>query len=99
MAKFALLYRQRTDHVPNDPDENSAWMGWFGKMGNSLVDIGDQVVQSSALGATGEGTRLAGYSVITADDFEAALAIASGCPALVAGGGVEIGGLMEVAGK
>ena len=95
MARFAFVYRQRMDHVSNGSNETSAWMAWFGKIGESLVDFGDQVGEASTLGATGESTRLAGFSLISAESFEAALTIARGCPALEAGGGVEIGSLLE----
>jgi hypothetical protein len=85
------------DHVSNGSNEAGAWMAWFGKIGESLVDFGDQVGETSTLGETGESTRLAGFSLISAASFEAALAIARGCPALEAGGGVEIGSLLELA--
>jgi hypothetical protein len=49
------------------------------------------VIESSTLGKLGDGTRLGGYSLVSADDPEAALTLAKGCPALEMGGGIEVG--------
>jgi len=69
-------------------------------MGSSLADLGEAVIDAAAVGEVASGTtRLAGYSVVVADDMDAALAIAKGCPALQAGGGVEVGTVMEVDGS
>jgi len=45
----------------------------------------------------GSGSRVAGYSLVSAEDMDSALALAKGCPALQVGGGVEIGPVMETA--
>jgi len=65
-------------------------------MGTSVTDLGKPVLQATALGDCGAGTRLGGYSLITPDDLEAALELARDCPALQQGGGVEVGVLGEV---
>jgi len=44
-------------------------------------------------------TRLGGYSVVTAEDIDGAAALATGCPALQFGGGVEIGAVPEFTGN
>ena len=62
-------------------------------MGTSVTDLGKPVLQATALGDCGTGTRLGGYSLITADDLEAALKLAKGCPSLEQGGGIEVGGV------
>ena len=41
-------------------------------------------------------TELGGYSIVSADDLSAAVAIARSCPALSAGGGVEVGELTRL---
>jgi hypothetical protein len=65
-------------------------------MGASVTDIGKPIFESSALGDLGDGTKPGGYSMITADDLEAALTLAKGCPALREGGGVEVGLLADL---
>lgn len=96
MAKFLFSYRAHKDYTLGRPDTAAAWRAWFDSMGTTLVDRGLPVVESSPLGNLGADTRLGGYSIVTADDFEAALAIAKGCPGLSQGGGVEVGELIDL---
>ena len=95
MAKFLFAYRVPRDYTPGRPQNVAAWIAWFESMGASLgaslVDQGLPVVASSPLGSSGAGTRLGGYSLVSAEDLDAALAIAKGCPALELNGGVEVG--------
>jgi hypothetical protein len=51
-------------------------------MGASVTDIGKPIFESSALGDLGDGTKPGGYSMIIADDLEAALTLAKDCPVL-----------------
>jgi len=96
MAKFVFSYRMPKAYVPGRPDAVAAWSAWFQEMGASVTDRGNPVFESATLGHCGEGTALGGYSMITADDLDAALALAKGCPALEAGGGVEVGVITEL---
>jgi hypothetical protein len=91
MPTFVFTYRMPKDYVPGGPDTMSAWAAWFDSMGESLSDIGNPVFESTEVGQCGEGTRLGGYSFITADSLESAVALAKGSPALGVGGGVEVG--------
>jgi hypothetical protein len=92
MATFLFSYRVPTDYVPGRPEGISAWTSWFASIGASVTDIGKPIFESSALG---DGTKPGGYSIITADDLQAALTLAKGCPAL-RGGGVEVGLLADM---
>jgi hypothetical protein len=91
MPAFVFTYRIPTDYVPGRPDTMAAWTAWFASMGDSLSDRGNPVFESAELGNCGKGTRLGGYSFVTADDLDSALALAKGSPALDAGGGLEVG--------
>jgi predicted branched-subunit amino acid permease len=51
----------------------------------------------AALG--GSDSRMVAYSVVSAEDMDSALALARDCPVMRAGGGVEVGPVMEVAGS
>ena len=73
------------------PESVAAWTDWFDSLGADLADTGHGIVQSAALGNIGADTRLGGYSIVTADDFDAAMELAKGCPALGMGAGVEVG--------
>jgi hypothetical protein len=39
------------------------------------------------------------YSVVSAEDMESALALAGDCPVMRAGGGVEVGPVMDATGS
>jgi YCII-related domain len=96
MPPFVFSYRGPAGYVPN-LEVAAAWMAWFDSMGDQLVDPGKPVVALDSVGNTSsESTQLGGYSVIRADNLEAAKVIAKGCPQLDRNGGVEIGELGEV---
>jgi len=58
------------------------------------------VTDYASLGEVGgSDSRVVGYSVVTAEDMDSALALAKDCPALRVGGGVEVGPVMEAAGS
>jgi hypothetical protein len=96
MATFLFSYRVPADYVLGRPEGSGAWTSWFASMEASVTDIGKPVFEFSALGDLGDGTKPGGYSMITADDLEAALTLAKGCPALREGGGVEVGLLADL---
>ena len=75
------------------------WTAWFDKMGASVVDLGNPVFDRTTVGNCGPDTDLGGYTLVTADGFGAAVALAEGCPLLHDGGGVEVGELKPVPGR
>jgi YCII-related domain len=105
MATFLFSYR-----VPRTPlaqvlaelDESNraarmaAWNAWFERLGDNLVQRGDPVNDARTLGTCTEATRIGGYSVVAADDLDAAVELARGCPGLEWGGGVEVGEFIEL---
>jgi hypothetical protein len=100
MAKYVFSYRVPSDYRPN-AGTPAQWQAWFGGLGPALVDVGHAVVDDYAsLGEVGgSGSRMVGYSVVSAEDLDSALALAKDCPALRVGGGVEVGPVMEAAGS
>jgi hypothetical protein len=95
MPTFVFSYRNTPGYTPN-PETTAAWIAWFEGMGDHLADLGKPAARSTAIGNCGPGTELGGYSLINADDLDAALEVAKGCPHLTRGGGVEVGELREV---
>jgi len=96
MAKFVVVYTGGA--MAESPEAQEAvmqkWMGWFGSLGSAVLDFGNPFGGSAAIGSDGS-TRpatasLTGYSILEADSIEAASKLASGCPVLEAGGGLEI---------
>lgn len=47
--------------------------------------------RATVLGEAGPSTQHGGYAIVTADDLQAAVAMAEHCPAIMRGGGVEVG--------
>jgi hypothetical protein len=105
MSTFLFTYRvpkQPLDEVLAELDEAGraaradAWSGWLESMGASVVERGAPVLDARVVGNSDGDTRIGGYSLITAEDFEAAVALAMGCPGLELSGGVEIGEVVPV---
>jgi hypothetical protein len=96
MATFVLTYRAPEDYTLGTPDGVAAWNSWLEGMGTHLADTGKPVTGSATVGDCGDGIRpIGGYSLITADDLDEAVALAQGCPFVGRGGGVEVGQLAD----
>lgn len=96
MATFLFAYRRPENYTPGRPATVAAWGAWFESMGANVAERGNPVYDSGTLGNCGAGSRPAGYSLVTGDDLEAAMALARGCPVLGEGGGVEVGEITVV---
>jgi hypothetical protein len=97
MTTFLYAYRMPTDYKPGRPDAKKAWSAFFDGLGSHLVDPGNPVFESVPVGTCGSGpVRLGGFSLVTADDLDAAVTMTEGCPILEEGGGVEVGVITEI---
>ena len=97
MPTFVFAYRRTPGSTPAPtPESTAAWQARFGAMGDDLVALGKPAGGAGAQGNCGPGTELGGYSVISAPDLDAALAVAKGCPQLARDGGVEVAQLVDV---
>lgn len=98
MPKYVLAY-----HGGGMPETEAqqaqvmeAWGAWFGELGDAIVDVGNPTAQTKTVGADGSvadgggANPLTGYSLINADNLDAAAAMAKGCPVLSSGGSVEV---------
>jgi hypothetical protein len=90
MSTYVLSFRGKSDRA-SDPEQEAAWGQWFGEIGDSIVDFGNRIGRATTLGETAPSTVLSGYMLIKADSYDAAVALAKGCPGLAHGGAVEIG--------
>jgi hypothetical protein len=78
MATYVFSYRNPNGYAPS-PETRAQWSDWFEGMGDALVSIGQPVSNRSSLGnCASDTTGLGGYSMVSAPDLEAALAIAKG---------------------
>ena len=96
MPKYVFAYRSPKTYVPGQLDAAVAWNEFRASLGDKVVDFGNPVFEDSSLGTCDGTTRLGGYSFITADDLESAVALAKGSPILAAGGGVEVGEITDL---
>ena len=100
MSKFVFIY-----HAPMTPAEATpptaeqmeavmgAWNAWAGKVGDGMVDFGTPLtggVRVTTDGTSPSTREVAGYSIIEANDFDAALELAKSHPHLNMPGGCEI---------
>lgn len=98
MANYLLVYKGQGSPPASDEEgqkEMAAWMGWFGGMGEAVVDGGNptagaKTVASNGAVSDGAASDISGYSVLKADSLDAAATLAKGCPHLSAGGTVEV---------
>lgn len=98
MANFLLLYTGGAAPTPEARDKvMQDWGGWFGKLGDRIVDAGNPVGHSKNLsngGSVHDGSALSpsatGYSILKADSLDAATNLAKGCPVLTSGGKVTV---------
>ena len=98
MPNYVFAYRSPEVGDPStlDPDAARPWMEFRAALGEKVVDFGNPVFTASSLGNCGADTHLCGYSFVTADDLESAVALAKGAPVVRAGGGVEVGEITEL---
>jgi hypothetical protein len=99
MPTYIFSYRPAKDFDSlADPSTLPAWGTFLNEViAPHVVDPGQPVFEPPALiGEVGASTRLGGYSIVTADDLEAAVSMAKRCPTVERGGGVEVGLLAEL---
>jgi hypothetical protein len=96
MPHYLMIYRGPAGYV-RTPESTSQWRSWFDGMGDQLVELGNPAIEAVTVGnCDPESTELGGYSIIDADDLEAALVVAKGCPHLGRNGGVEVARVIPV---
>jgi hypothetical protein len=92
MSKHVLLYFGGS--APAGPEEGAksmaAWNNWFGRVGDQLVDAGNQFGSSSAAGADAPASGANGYTIVSADSLDEAKALLDGHPHLASGNGARI---------
>jgi len=101
MKKFVVLYKSpkpaEEAMAEASPEEAEAgmkmWMDWAARAGDGIVDLGTplgaaKVLDGSAV--TDAEATLGGYSVIQAEDLDAAVALMGGHPHFMSGEGATI---------
>ena len=95
MAKFIYVYKGPATDMENMSQEQAqqvmeAWKQWMQNVGEALLDVGQPMANGSSLvddGSEGNATQLNGYSIVEAENMDAARNLASGHPFLSEGNG------------
>ena len=99
MANYLLLYTGGSAGTTPAEREKvmQAWGGWFGDLGDKIVDAGNPFAEhakSVASGSVHDGSvsnpAATGYSILKADSLNAAAELAKGCPVLQSGGKITV---------
>lgn len=102
MPKFVFAYHG--GKAPENPGEGAEvmakWQAWFGTMGDAVVDGGNPVgpsktVSKDGVADDGGSNPLGGYSLVQAENIEAAVEMAKGCP-IMDHGTVEVAEAMDM---
>ena len=104
MPKYLFAYHGG-DFPPEEAEAlDAAWKKWMDGVGDKAVDRGGPLEASRTIGAGGKlahdggANPVTGYSVIEADNIDAAIAIAKDCPQIRpphVNGTIEVAKLME----
>ena len=103
MPNYIIAYRG--GEKPASPEEGAAQMGkwktWVENLGDAVVNPGTPLSQTRFVRTDGvsdapAADAMSGYSVVKADDMDAALKIAGACPFLETGGTLEVAQMMEM---
>lgn len=95
MSKFIYIYKGPATPMDQFTEEQSAaqmaaWGAWIGKIGPALLDVGAPFAARTSVvddGTVTEASELNGYSIVEAENLEAAKALAEGHPFLSEGNG------------
>ena len=101
MTKFVVIYyasesvlEQMSKATPEEMAEGmKPWMAWAERCGDGLIDIGTPLTGGRRLsksGASPSDKGVVGYSILQADNLEAAQALLDGHPHLEWAAGCEI---------
>ena len=100
MPKFMLAYSGGAQPEGMTEEEIGAvmgkWQAWMGGLGEALVDGGNPFGESKSTTDGDAGSGLSGYSLLNADNLDAAVEMAKGCPIHDAGGSVMVYETLEM---
>ena len=102
MASFLLTFHggSMSETEEEQAQVMQAWTSWFSELGDAPVDGGNSISQSRAISPDGSvmdaTSAPTGYSIIQADDLDAAVELAKGCPVLAGGASLLVSGTLPV---
>ncbi len=102
MPEYIIAYHGGRE--PESPEEGAKgkekWKTWLGDLGDAIVNPGtplgmNRLVSSSGVSDDGGPDPLTGYTIVKADDMDAALEMAKACPFLEVGT-LEVAEIMQM---
>ena len=104
VANFLFVYHGGGAPKTKEAQEKAmaAWGAWFGSMGKAVINGGNPVGKSWTVKSNGSVAKdgganpASGYSLIEAIDYDAAVALAKGCPLLANGGSIEVAEALDM---
>jgi len=98
MSDYVLLFRGGNPPASEEEGKKAfaAWTAWFERLGGSVKDPGNpfsttaKTIASDGSVSDGTSDAVGGYSILSADSIDGALALAKDCPALDSGSAVTI---------
>ena len=106
MAKYLFAYHGGATPESTTQAERDAimaqWAAWYEELGEAIVDGGAPTAVSKTVGVDGSvsdtgDSYVTGYTIITADSLDDALAAAKGCPIRESNGSIEVAELIDMA--
>ncbi|RDI46350.1 YciI family protein [Nocardia mexicana] len=85
MGKYVVAYTGLPGQDEDPAAVRAAWEQWFEELGEAVIDPGDVFTHGKTVAADGsasDGGRLTGYTMLRADDLDAAAAMVAKCPGL-----------------
>lgn len=103
MPDFVIAYQG--GQPPATKEEGAAhmakWQQWIADLGEDAVNPGtplgaSRIVSADGVSEDGGDNPMSGFSVVRADDMNAAIEIAKACPFLETGGTLEVAQVMKM---
>ena len=103
MARYMISYLG--GNPPSSPEEGQRhfqlYKEWLVALGDSVVSPANPLKNTHSIAPDGTVTAsgitdMSGYTIVEAEDIEAALGMAQGCPFLDVGGSLEVSELMQM---
>ncbi|MHA1555051.1 MAG: YciI family protein [Alphaproteobacteria bacterium] len=100
MAQYFLAYRdgKKLDTREEEMAQMARWKAWIEELGSAMINPGTPMGQTRTVSADGVsegGAGMMGYSIVEADNMDAAVAIARACPFMEIGS-IAVTELMEM---
>ena len=97
MADYLLAYTGGAGMASTEAEREAAmarWGQWFQGLGSAVVNPGNPFGASTSVGGSGANgaakSGLSGFSIVAAENLDAASKLARDCPVIESGGSVDV---------